>query len=131
MIRRPPRATRTDTIIPYTTLFRSHHDAVNRAGRHAQFATRAQRFDHDVHQLRGTDDGVDRTGLDALGAADAVGFHHQRDQRRLVLAAAAVVGLDRKSTTSELQSLMRISYADFCLNKKSLKQTTNNTNKLT
>src|SRR3546814_5071020 len=103
MIRRPPRATRTDTIIPYTTLFRSHHDAVNRAGRHAQFATRAQRFDHDVHQLRGPDDGVDRTGLDALGAADAVGFHHQRDQRS-------------EEHTSELQSLMRIPYAVFCLN---------------
>ena len=46
--------------------------------------------------LRAADDGVDRAGLDALGAADAVGFDDQRDLRRLVRAARAVEGLRRR-----------------------------------
>src|SRR5690606_37620841 len=44
-----------------------------------------------MHVLGAADDGVDRAGLDALGAADAVVLDHQRDLCRLVLAAAAVV----------------------------------------
>src|SRR3546814_2780736 len=77
MIRRPPRSTRTDTLFPYTTLFRSH-------------ALRTlNRFMAGEHEL--------------LPAA--------RD------------GYDRSEEhTSELQSLMRISYAVFCLKKKKKKQ---------
>src|SRR3546814_3558505 len=102
MIRRPPRSTRTDTLFPYTTLFRSQLSRVvirradrddigmvkamaerHAAGRHA--------FDRDIH------------------------FHavEQRDDR-----------FQRSEEhTSELQSLMRISYAVFCLKKKKIKPT--------
>src|SRR3546814_9523866 len=77
MIRRPPRSTRTDTLFPYTTLFRS--------------VERAQ---------------------DAL--VDRLRRPRQRHQPVQLLVAEG----DRKSTRSELQSLMRISYAVFCLKKK-------------
>src|SRR3546814_5685668 len=78
MIRRPPRSTRTDTLFPYTTLFRS------------------------------------------LAEEDL-------DQRRVggVVGAGEHVGLRSQEHTSELQSLMRISYAVFCLKKKSHKHVTN------
>src|SRR3546814_3309498 len=73
MIRRPPRSTRTDTLFPYTTLFRSH----------ASPGAGADRQD---------------------GAEDGPGGQVQR--------------LRSEEHTSELQSLMRISYAVFCLKKK-------------
>src|SRR3546814_4276674 len=86
MIRRPPRSTRTDTLFPYTTLFRS------------QGARQARLF-HAV------DDGIKEIGHRHGG--------HERQQDR------------SEEHTSELQSLMRISYAVFCLKKK--KTSTNNT----
>src|SRR3546814_1670155 len=78
MIRRPPRSTRTDTLFPYTTLFRSPQGSLRRSA----------------------------TGC-------AIGYRSMRRQSR------------RRSEehTSELQSLMRISYAVFCLKKKKLKTT--------
>src|SRR3546814_18669265 len=79
MIRRPPRSTRTDTLFPYTTLFRSL-PAQARAG------------------VAGRDGGK------APGAAGA--------------ARPAVAPGRSEEHTSELQSLMRISYAVFCLKKK-------------
>src|SRR4249919_1226602 len=60
--------------------------AVHRAGRQAQLATGAQFRDYRVHQLRRADDRVHRAGLDALGAADALGLAHQRHLWRLVHA---------------------------------------------
>src|SRR3546814_5445979 len=83
MIRRPPRSTRTDTLFPYTTLFRSPPEHL--------------------------DDGVLR----------AQGLHHLR--RRGVVLLGVDGQKDRvrsEEHTSELQSLMRISYAVFCLKKK-------------
>src|SRR3546814_3892480 len=89
MIRRPPRSTRTDTLFPYTTLFRSQAGAV------------ALALDLD---------GVVWLGEQAIpGAADAVS--------RLRAAGHALV-FRSEEHTSELQSLMRISYAVFCLKKK-------------
>src|SRR3546814_6894967 len=89
-IRRPPRSTRTDTLFPYTTLFRSLLDFLGPE-------------DGDRH----------RHILQALGAA--LRGHDDR----------VVVGLDdigrSEEHTSELQSLMRISYAVFCLKKKKKK----------
>src|SRR3546814_9151310 len=83
MIRRPPRSTRTDTLFPYTTLFRSDasRPADDAGGRRLLF-----------------DMGPGRPG--GVFAGGWTGGH-----------------ADRKST-SELQSLMRISYAVFCLKKK-------------
>src|SRR3546814_8116819 len=74
MIRRPPRSTRTDTLFPYTTLFRS------------------------------------RPGYPPVGTTDRTARAHQAGNRR------------SEEHTSELQSLMRISYAVFCLKKKKKKE---------
>src|SRR3546814_2763282 len=103
MIRRPPRSTRTDTLFPYTTLFRSDLDA---GARHADDALEwppgqrrdSQRHDaaHDRpprHEWRPLSGG----GVLRRGGARAV---HRSEEH-----------------TSELQSLMRISYAVFCLKK--------------
>src|SRR3546814_7403152 len=100
MIRRPPRSTRTDTLFPYTTLFRSilarleDDEHVGRVRRH-----RVGR------QLGGARLGVDELHLRLLG-------HHPLDRHLHRLA------LRSEEHTSELQSLMRISYAVFCLKKK-------------
>src|SRR3546814_9169119 len=94
MIRRPPRSTRTDTLLPYTTLFRS----VLRLRRPARAAR------HDLSVV--ADD--PRAGLQHR-------FFHVLDRDRV----RKPVHLDRSEEhTSELQSLMRISYAVFCLKKK-------------
>src|SRR3546814_7864853 len=105
MIRRPPRSTRTDTLFPYTTLFRS------RLARVQQLAEHLDAGHGGLHRRLQADD------LDFLAdlhnaALDTAGHH----------GAAA---RDRRSEehTSELQSLMRISYAVFCLKKKNKKQT--------
>src|SRR3546814_9398604 len=85
MIRRPPRSTRTDTLFPYTTLFRSPSRLFERGA--------AGGYRADAHERR----------IDAAGRP----------------------GRDRSEEhTSELQSLMRISYAVFCLKKKKKKKNT-------
>src|SRR3546814_5352126 len=81
MIRRPPRSTRTDTLFPYTTLFRS-----GARGRAA--------------------------GRDPVAAEGAV------QRRRRLRLDRRTQGARSEEHTSELQSLMRISYAVFCLKKK-------------
>src|SRR3546814_8583561 len=86
MIRRPPRSTRTDTLFPYTTLFRSQ-------------------------------------------ALVLLGLHHEQQHQELMLTDVqhllslnplepALYDARSEEHTSELQSLMRISYAVFCLKKK-------------
>src|SRR3546814_3942683 len=96
MIRRPPRSTRTDTLFPYTTLFRSA--AVARLeGFHQLAAMREQPVLH-----------VDpRQGRRQLAQI----------ARRCAHKAAELAERSEEHT-SELQSLMRISYAVFCLKKK-------------
>src|SRR3546814_5263701 len=105
MIRRPPRSTRTDTLFPYTTLFRSqaadHHDA--------QVAAAAQ------------DGGVEGGRLPRRQPLPPHPFRSVGAGGQGNEAAGAVHGQDRlrsEEHTSELQSLMRISYAVFCLKKK-------------
>src|SRR3546814_5877441 len=90
MIRRPPRSTRTDTLFPYTTLFRSHEHAV---------------LDTSWYAVHGADEITD----EARGRA-CVDFSRS-------------AGLRSEEHTSELQSLMRISYAVFCMKKKNISQT--------
>src|SRR3546814_7415455 len=112
MIRRPPRSTRTDTLFPYTTLFRSASNA--HCARVVSHLERRRRGD------RGAAGG--RARADRPVAARRAGRGHCR----LVRAArddaldrpAAVAGERSEEHTSELQSLMRISYAVFCLKKK-------------
>src|SRR3546814_10468513 len=97
MIRRPPRSTRTDTLFPYTTLFRSDE------GHATVLLQRRQRLGG---ALEGDDLGAELLGSLAVveGALDAA------DRRPLEI-------LRSEEHTSELQSLMRISYAVFCLKK--------------
>src|SRR3546814_9683140 len=102
MIRRPPRSTRTDTLFPYTTLFRSRrtfahilHMAAERALIDGAVGVAAERH-------AGVLEFVDRGGRLA---------HHIFDR---------VLEIGR--APSELQSLMRISYAVFCLKKKTNNQ---------
>src|SRR3546814_6377084 len=124
MIRRPPRSTRTDTLFPYTTLFRSVAGAVFAVGDGGAGAGRPARFFCRNPILRRC---VPAVSLALAGNADAV-VSGNRDRARgprqgseAVWARPAAAGaLSRRSEehTSELQSLMRISYAVFCLKKK-------------
>src|SRR3546814_20724706 len=91
-IRRPPRSTRTDTLFPYTTLFRSATVVGTRAAAWAPVA-----------------------GLASIVVLDEHDEAHQRSEEH----------------TSELQSLMRISYAVFCLKKKKQTPRTRQHNKTT
>src|SRR3546814_8205827 len=102
MIRRPPRSTRTDTLFPYTTRFRS--DPGDRKGRIGL---------PDAHAPRAW-----LGGKPLRPSARAV---HLRLQRRFLVGKRNVDDqlVERSEEhTSELQSLMRISYAVFCLKKK-------------
>src|SRR3546814_5794630 len=90
MIRRPPRSTRTDTLFPYTTLFRSLRRSSVRVGNRRAL------------------------GLPRHGTRDRVPTASRRRRP---------CGGRSEEHTSELQSLMRISYAVFCLKKKKEKDT--------
>src|SRR3546814_10140580 len=103
MIRRPPRSTRTDTLVPYTTRFRSIAQAQAVVGRNQE--THADV----IAELEGRADLlVGEGGVGECGGANA---------------GLDVEALRSEEHTSELQSLMRNSYAVFCLKKKN-----NNTN---
>src|SRR3546814_3552607 len=100
MIRRPPRSTRTDTLFPYTTLFRSLHVDLEQP----RLRKQAARTGGEILQPR-------------ADAHDQVGRLRGRVRRgRAGHADRAEVRSEEH--TSELQSLMRISYAVFCLKKK-------------
>src|SRR3546814_5463567 len=112
MIRRPPRSTRTDTLFPYTTLFRSHEGAAALPARRDALSRGDPRPSYrNLHRAR--DGGPSQVpplrehcrlfrGLGTLLGATAEGDGALRSEEH----------------TSELQSLMRISYAVFCLKKK-------------
>src|SRR3546814_11971678 len=86
LIRRPPRSTRTDTLFPYTTLFRSHSAVVAVPSWQLQQSN--------SHQS------------------------NERQQLHYALQHFYLSSYRSEEHTSELQSLMRISYAVFCLKKK-------------
>src|SRR3546814_9721032 len=98
MIRRPPRSTRTDTLFPYTTLFRSAIVAFTLAGK--------------ATQLRQTQRNI-----------------MERYLARMRIAKVDLQPRRSEEHTSELQSLMRISYAVFCLKKKNKKHKQQETKK--
>src|SRR3546814_7637307 len=100
MRRRPPRSTRTDTLFPYTTLFRSHPPQGDRRARAAAEGHRA----------------ADRRRREAHGGEPGARPRGRPQLRRR-----------SEEHTSELQSLMRISYAVFCLKKKKKKTHKNKT----
>src|SRR3546814_4945627 len=131
MIRRPPRSTRTDTLFPYTTLFRSRYATIETE----VYLLTTTLFDlpaaaalcllqlvvvtallYAAHRAR-SDSGasVERRAVAPVAI------------RRRDIPALGVMGLGLRSEehTSELQSLMRISYAVFCLKKKTNTYSTN------
>src|SRR3546814_8766695 len=123
MIRRPPRSTRTDTLFPYTSLFRAVYGS-----------------DRDDDEWEGREQvGLGDGRSQAFAEDTAELASHLRGRRNLVpivTALAAVVCFvaivwyaysRSEEHTSELQSLMRISYAVFCLKKKKQTQITNYT----
>src|SRR3546814_2881380 len=107
MIRRPPGSTRTDTLFPYTTLFRSLATA--------QSSFVCQR--RHCHEF-GTHTIFIGELIAAKHRADAAPLTYY-DRRYIDISEAPGRPADRSEEhTSELQSLMRISYAVFCLKKK-------------
>src|SRR3546814_1605354 len=112
MIRRPPRSTRTDTLLPYTTLFRSHPgigfaERIGGVTANQVLLGRGRLLVEDVEHVEEELDLADRERLGVLQA-------HRSEEH-----------------TSELQSLMRISYAVFCLKKKKTKKTVMPTTEVT
>src|SRR3546814_10552792 len=121
MIRRPPRSTRTDTLFPYTTLFRSR-------------PARAAR----LHPPRPEGDQGGGGNIPHQSGPECRDRHHRTQGGRGPGVAVAGGRLARhraadadrsEEHTSELQSLMRISYAVFCLKKKKHKSTANKTHR--
>src|SRR3546814_2010204 len=108
MIRLPPRSTRTDTLFPYTTLFRSSDGPQL------------------PNQCHGCDPMLNRSGRPRLFMlmaclAPMLGSPSAQAQSQSDLVAPSTpiqTGTRSEEHTSELQSLMRISYAVFCLKKK-------------
>src|SRR3546814_3026422 len=92
MIRRPPRSTRTDTLFPYTTLFRSERVSVSFNGL--------------------------SSAVFGAGTGAAARMFQTRNRERNMASQGKQDATRSEEHTSELQSLMRISYAGFCLKKK-------------
>src|SRR3546814_5981503 len=103
MIRRPPRSTRTDTLFPYTTLFRSVAEEMREFKKTAGLDAELRGFDH-------------AAALAGKSASKAANDDIRENKKP---------GMRSEEHTSELQSLMRISYAVFCLKKKKQTHKTN------
>src|SRR3546814_8217543 len=117
MIRRPPRSTLTDTLLPYTTLFRSLLSVPRFTNRHISIVDSYGKADISRNP-------IDKSGKTAIARI--------LDEDSIWTSGRRRIGKSRyvrsEEHTSELQSLMRISYDVFCLkkkNKKVKKYTTN------
>src|SRR3546814_1230475 len=129
MIRRPPRSTRTDTLFPYTTLFRSGRDVRLRIFvEHGKEGRTAYAMDALKRSMRwdetrfGLEYDLDLFNIVAvsdfnMGAMENKSLNVFNDKYILADPETATDGRSEEHT-SELQSLMRISYAVFCLKKK-------------
>src|SRR3546814_7619335 len=110
MIRRPPRSTRTDTLFPYTTLFRSLAGVIN-------IDLRRNANGLEFRLRKSAADGYSTTQMSMM-------WGHTWAKGDMTVAAnwQENNALRSEEHTSELQSLMRISYAVFCLKKKNTKK---------
>src|SRR3546814_2697113 len=107
MNRRPPRSTRTDTLFPYTTLFRSLGLALR------------NRTEEMQHEHKALVDALLRGDGDTAAAMAAEQVEAAREMvMDAILSSPLALEVRSEEHTSELQSLMRISYAVFCLKKK-------------
>src|SRR3546814_7456866 len=146
MKRRPPRHTRTDTPCPYTTLFRSQSGRVRQLGNRRDVEHLepriAQALGKDEARLRpdrvaeavdvarlhetrgdpearqGVGEEVDRAAVERRRGDDVPALTHQRRDGEMQSGMAGARRERSEEHTSELQAIMRISYAVFCLKKK-------------
>src|SRR3546814_4617167 len=118
MLRRPPRSTRTDTLFPDTTLFRSRLGGDDWDQAVIDWLAKSFKDKH------GVDLTADKMALQRLKEA--------AEKAKKELSSTAETSINRSEEhTSELQSLMRISYAVFCLKKKNTSTETRTTNTAT
>src|SRR3546814_2108048 len=113
MMLRPPRSTRTDTLLPYTTLCRSH-GADDAGGRGEQRAGDQRRHRQRTWQAARRKLNASKQPIQYVRPLDQVA-HEDKERHRDQHVRS-------EEHTSELQSLMRISYAVFCLKKKKTKK---------
>src|SRR3546814_4093041 len=112
MIRRPPRSTRTDTLFPYTTLFRSRRHRRRRRHRSRPGSARGRAGG-------GGGGGGAASGWSLRKVCHLSGLTFRRPTSRAHEPGVPTTrDIRSEEHTSELQSLMRISYAVFCLKKK-------------
>src|SRR3546814_8667614 len=116
MMRRPPRSTRTDTLFPYTTLFRSLEAGMDLRRLMAAMSELPEEQREAVSLVL-------IEGLGYREAAEVLEIPVGTLSSRLVRGRNALLALRSEEHTSELQSLMRISYAVFCLKKKNTQTT--------
>src|SRR3546814_2253509 len=117
MIRRPPRSTRTDTLFPYTTLFRSNV--------RIDLALETKEYIY-IFEFK-----LNKSAQIALQQIKDKKYYHRflDKNKKIVLVGLNFINskdrteLRSEEHTSELQSLMRISYAVFCLKNKIIKNT--------
>src|SRR3546814_6903016 len=112
MIRRPPRSTRTDTLFPYTTLFRSRKLIAGLEARYGSACGIPIKIRH--NNILGYFIEVRPNQADKLMAAKGP----DGEERFFIHRQSIATAVRSEEHTSELQSLMRISYAVFCLKKK-------------
>src|SRR3546814_7140239 len=105
MLRRPPRSTRTDTLFPYTTLFRSSGPWTIGSGRGRSWRLSSS-------------GGVSARDYPTIDIDASNALPHDRVHSPQIQLTRCIRSEEH---TSELQSLMRISYAVFCLKKKNKK----------
>src|SRR3546814_7670174 len=115
MIRLPPRSTRTDTLFPYTTLFRSHVGMAEQMAAIGQVQPQVLHFQCMALVLHV--DGRHAVFVVAHGLTEAQQTVTRGAPRGEVGVRADEPTERSEENTSELQSLMRISYAVFCLKK--------------
>src|SRR3546814_9024073 len=119
MLRRPPRSTRTDTLFPYTTLFRSDFDLSFLFRCLLANSEQKPAAPSSQHRLPRFEK-ISREKIDAasLRLAPKILGHMRHDISGILAVCLQKNEKRSEEHTSELQSLMRISYADFCLKKK-------------
>src|SRR3546814_10198203 len=128
MIRRPPRSTRTDTLFPYTTLVRSGVVPRYRSRSRAPLPPSPRRRATNLRAMNGP---IGWFGKHILGitsarpggamadtTTDRILFRLKTRGALAIAELGAAFGIRSEEHTSELQSIMRISYAVFCLKKK-------------
>src|SRR3546814_7994853 len=118
MIRRPPRSTRTDTLFPYTTLFRSQAPNLKiEKGAKLRVLRWSQFVQGDIDQwMANTKKFTEKTGVEVR--IDRENWPDVSPKASVAANVGSGPDIRSEEHTSELQSLMRISYAVFCLKTK-------------